>query len=1171
MLQKEDDYLKKKKYEFAKLTPVRDADIRVYKEAIDFALNEDDIRNVAISGAYGAGKSSVLETYKENNKDIRFLSISLARFQNDMANDEGSKSVSEGKGKKSITEAELEAKIINQLIHWVSPKRIPLTNFKIKRSVKWPQVVLAVLFVVIFTLGILYQQNFWGWRRAVIQLPTGCLQNCFLFTVTPSARVVGAVLTIIIGVLVISQLVWLQVQGRLIRNLSISGNSIELNEKDVDSYFDKYLDEVLYLFRHADVDVIVFEDLDRYNANQIFGRLREVNTLVNSAILRRNEEKQRKTKRKAGIIEILTGKGKNKRPIKFFYLLRDDVFVSKDRTKFFDLIIPIVPIVDGSNSFDQLLKLLKQQGNLSGIKEEVLQDISLYIDDMRVLKNICNELIVYRDRIDSTELDPTKMLAIITYKNLFPKDYSLLQLGRGYVYQLFEKKKELISEELNRLSSYATDQEKSRIEGKLLRELITRSNRDSVFNLRNVNLTVKQKGMCDAVIQDDYFELLMYLISNGYIDETYPDYMTYFYGENLYQEDKIFLRSITDRKAKPFDYALKDSKKVFDRIHVYNADQIEALNNDLFEHAVAQRATEGKTKRLFQMIKQNNSYEFVKQYIGASKNIDGFVSQLNIAWPEYFSMACSNAWLDAECLKMYSVATILHNDLEVVKRVNIDECLKKYISSVSDYLAVDCEDIDALVTGINSLGIKFKKIDMVGLNEKLYHRIYEENLYEINEETLELAIQMNYEGVDHESFVHKNLSVIQQQPDSPLSQYVMKFFGDYISVYLNMCEGEIWDGEKEVLLVLNSTNIAATEKIAYLSKLQTKISTLTSITDRSIWSYVLNYGVLIFSEKSVQDYYQYKNVVDDVLCKYINEADRAFDYNALQGISTKEKNKNLFIALIKCQRVDDERVREIITSVDEVYFDTACVQGIPEERMIQLVVSSVFPMNRNMLMYVRSNYSNDVVDQFVRAKFDIYTSIMDRSIIRAEEIVRSLDWEGEEENKLKLLRMMSTTISISGKNYADSIMEHILESKFNSNDLDILLKEYSNYNECIRKCILIRVVQHYTTILSKVKMMDRQLILDLISQENLDLAKRQGILLKALEYVDKEDAIRYFIAMEMREFSKVLTNGGKTKVQFEDFAGKVLEQMKKREWIKGYCQSSTDPKSYEVEKKRQKK
>ena len=150
-------------------------------------------------------------------------------------------------------------------------------------------------------------------------------------------------------------------------------------------------------------------------------------------------------------------------------------------------------------------------------------------------------------------------------------------------------------------------------------------------------------------------------------------------------------------------------------------------------------------------------------------------------------------------------------------------------------------------------------------------------------------------------------------------------------------------------------------------------------------------------------------------------------------------------------------------------------------------------------------------------------------------------------------------------------MEHILESKFNSNDLDILLKEYSNYNECIRKCILIRVVQHYTTILSKVKMMDRQLILDLISQENLDLAKRQGILLKALEYVDKEDAIRYFIAMEMREFSKVLTNGGKTKVQFEDFAGKVLEQMKKREWIKGYCQSSTDPKSYEVEKKRQKK
>ena len=45
-----------KKYTFEKLTPVDNCDISVYESAIDFAFEEKDIRNIAISGAYGAGK-----------------------------------------------------------------------------------------------------------------------------------------------------------------------------------------------------------------------------------------------------------------------------------------------------------------------------------------------------------------------------------------------------------------------------------------------------------------------------------------------------------------------------------------------------------------------------------------------------------------------------------------------------------------------------------------------------------------------------------------------------------------------------------------------------------------------------------------------------------------------------------------------------------------------------------------------------------------------------------------------------------------------------------------------------------------------------------------------------------------------------------------------------------
>lgn len=79
--------------------------------------------------------------------------------------------------------------------------------------------------------------------------------------------------------------------------------------------------------------------MDRFNANRIFERLREVNTLANIQLQK-----------------------ENKRMLRFFYLLRDDIFVSKDRTKFFDYIMPVVPVVDGSNSYDQFISHFKKSG-----------------------------------------------------------------------------------------------------------------------------------------------------------------------------------------------------------------------------------------------------------------------------------------------------------------------------------------------------------------------------------------------------------------------------------------------------------------------------------------------------------------------------------------------------------------------------------------------------------------------------------------------------------------------------------------------------------------------------------------------------------------------------------------------------------------------------------------
>src|ERR1700677_3783274 len=74
---------------FHSLSPINDADADQYIEALTWALDnrkKKSIYNIALTGPYGSGKSSILKTFqqKNENKDYIFLEISLATFKEEL-------------------------------------------------------------------------------------------------------------------------------------------------------------------------------------------------------------------------------------------------------------------------------------------------------------------------------------------------------------------------------------------------------------------------------------------------------------------------------------------------------------------------------------------------------------------------------------------------------------------------------------------------------------------------------------------------------------------------------------------------------------------------------------------------------------------------------------------------------------------------------------------------------------------------------------------------------------------------------------------------------------------------------------------------------------------------------------------------------------------------------
>ena len=159
--------------------------------------------------------------------------------------------------------------------------------------------------------------------------------------------------------------------------------------------------------------------LFRSDNTDIFLKLREVNQLLNQS-------------NSVG------------RKVTFIYAVKDDMFFDEERTKFFDYITTVIPIINSSNSADKLKEELEIKG-YSDLNVEVIDSLAFFIDDMRLLKNIVNEYAQYREKLDE-KLDQNKLLAMIVYKNYHPKDFADLHKGKGVLYDCLHKKSELLVE-----------------------------------------------------------------------------------------------------------------------------------------------------------------------------------------------------------------------------------------------------------------------------------------------------------------------------------------------------------------------------------------------------------------------------------------------------------------------------------------------------------------------------------------------------------------------------------------------------------------------------------------------------------------------------------------------------------------------------------------------------
>ena len=148
---------KNKNITFYDLTPTDNIELDIYEKAINFSLENNKILNIAISGSYGSGKSSLLESYKKKHSEKKFLNISLTHFNTtEDTNKNNSPIREENNSKDKSLVPILEVKILNQLIHQISYEKIPQTHFKTKIKFTEKELRVITIQILLFIVSLLY-------------------------------------------------------------------------------------------------------------------------------------------------------------------------------------------------------------------------------------------------------------------------------------------------------------------------------------------------------------------------------------------------------------------------------------------------------------------------------------------------------------------------------------------------------------------------------------------------------------------------------------------------------------------------------------------------------------------------------------------------------------------------------------------------------------------------------------------------------------------------------------------------------------------------------------------------------------------------------------------------------------------------------------------------------
>jgi hypothetical protein len=1116
------------------------------------AIEDSNIFNIALSGPYGSGKTSIIKTFK-HIYPLSYMDISLATFDDKFVKDD------------KIT-SKLEYCILKQLFYKVHPDKVPESRFK--RIVNHKYIAFNAFLFFCWLISILYFTN-----NSILDSLIFALGLDFYFSFFNGVYSI----VLLAGFVFIVYKVYDFFINFKMTKFKINEAELESKHEKATINFENEIDEILYFFERNPIDVVFFEDLDRFNNTEIYIKLREINFLINN-------------------YDPIREKGK----VTFVYAVIDDIFTQNERTKFFDFILPVVPIINYTNSAIELIRRFNNEiESIENIIEKrefknFIEKVSLYLSDMRVIISISNEYKVYKNILNEN-VNQKKLFAMMVYKNVEPTDFDLLNNRKGYVYQLLKNKIKLIedtitkieqeistfetsidllnkeiftntkelrmlyiakfleivnqrnghgvinvtinsekinpanlvqeenfkifiktnyiyydwhssnshsiqlpfneiekainpsmnySQRLERITNKASNNiEELRVKVELNQNKIKSINSKKLSELLNefdsINYFNQRQFDYEKILEGDEnenklknYDLINFLVKVGYIDEDYEHYISRQDG-NLSKEDRDFLLSFNSKQL-PFDIKLNEFNSILSKIDDAYFYRQEILNFSLMDYLI-------ECNKSFEIIKimnvlkneTENSILFIDEYLqytnDTNKNI--FIKHVSNTWTNIFNYLENSTEYSIDKKSSYLRLIYTNNSLSKIKELNKDKTIVYFINCLESLTPIYFDD-DVNKNKVKQFlideKIQFERLIFDEKHIELLKVIYENNLYKINFEMIELMISSFHENeVNLEELNITNYTLISNSGCSKLNSYIDNEIEYYLECVLFEFENNLYESEPSILKILNELVVPQELEIRLIEKNEVLINKLTDIKDKNLWPVFLNNSKLKVSWQNVIEYFKVVNEFDDVLINYLKYQEVIDILSNEDILENEDEIKTQFITKLIHSTIPIESFNSLAPKIPYT-FEFSELEDVEIDKIEILIKNDVLPFSVDNFTGISDNYESLTTIYSELNKKDFLELINELPITSAIVLNIMNSEVFNEENKIDIIKTINENLIIDDGNLQSftcifllkqtniQISEVLINSLLSSNNL--LKSKVSLFNKYYKPSLTLDIL-----------------------------------------------------------------------------------------------------------------